>query len=278
MARSKHAVTFASVSTLSMGPEATRRPCRRSAACVAVLGISSTWCVTRIVVGDASAVEERASSSSSRPGRSSAGRRLVEQQQLRASEQRSGEQHPLAFALTARLERASREVLASHPLEQLVGESTIVGVERLHPGDQGGALPGEHHVTHGEVRGDGLRDVMSDEADPRADVADVHRPQAAAEDLDDARRGMPDPARQVQQGGLAGAVRSQDRPRLAGTDRERHRPQDGVRRDRDRRVVDPDDIRRTVRLHRFPSMPSGCRPGVEPSDQLTVNATCMPCL
>ena len=43
---------------------------RRSAAWVAVLGISSTWWVTSMVVGDASAVEDNASSSSSRPGRS----------------------------------------------------------------------------------------------------------------------------------------------------------------------------------------------------------------
>ena len=53
---------------------------------------------------------------------------------------------------------------------------------------------------------------MSDEPDPRSHLADVDRAQTAPEELDDPRRGMPDAAGQIQQGGLAGAVRPHDRP------------------------------------------------------------------
>ena len=181
---------------------------------------------------------------------------FVEQQQLRTSEQRSGEQHPLALTLAARCQQPGRETVASHELEQLVGEPAIVGVERLHPGNQGGAFPGEHHVSHREVVGDGLRHMVSQEADPLPDTADVCRSQAGAEDLDGSGRRMPDPTGQVQHGGLARAVRTQDRPRLALADGERHRSQDLVRRDRDRRVLDADDLAGTIRLHGFPSMPT----------------------
>jgi hypothetical protein len=67
-------------------------------------GISSTWWVTSTVVGAflSAATSESRPTSSSRAPRSSPPGRLVEQQQLRVGDDRSGELDPLAFALGQR--------------------------------------------------------------------------------------------------------------------------------------------------------------------------------
>ena len=151
--RSKHAVMSASVSTSWIGPEATRRPRRRSAACVAVLGISSTWWVTSMVVGDASAVEDNASSSSSRPGRSSpaagssSSRSCGRPNSARASNTRW--RSPWLHVASGRPARSAHPTRSSRS-----SAPAIVRVERLHPRDERGALAGEHHVARREVPGD----------------------------------------------------------------------------------------------------------------------------
>ena len=79
-----------------------------------------------MVVGVASAVEDERLEQQLATGEIQAGRRLVEQEELRASEQRPGQQHPLAFALAARRERALREIAASHAFEQIVRTPAII--------------------------------------------------------------------------------------------------------------------------------------------------------
>ena len=98
---------------------------RSSRAWVKPGGISSTWCETSTVAGDAG--------SSARVGQRrdqvlataevEAGRGLVEQQQLGVGHQRPGDLHPLALALAEGAEGAVEQVVGADLGEQLRGRA-----------------------------------------------------------------------------------------------------------------------------------------------------------
>ena len=147
------------------GDEAARR---RSAAWVAVLGISSTWWVTSMVVGVASAVEDSASSSSSRPGRSrpaagsSSRRSSGRPSSARASNTRW--RSPWLHVASGRCARSPHPTRSSRSSARRRSSASNVCIH----GTSVDRLPVSTTSRAAKCNGDGLGDVMTDEPDPRS--------------------------------------------------------------------------------------------------------------
>ena len=214
------------MSVSATGPAAWTRPSRRRRACVVDAGSSSRWCVvtTTASSGSASATRARAARSSSRPGQVEAGPRLVEEQQPRLGDERPGDQGPLALAFGAVAEPALGQAPEAEPAEQRV---RAVDVEHREPllevADRSGRTR-PNHLTHRQERREAVSVAGVDEPDLPAQARDVGAPHRLAEDLDRAAAREPGRPREREQGRLAGTVRPEHGPALAGA----HGPGDAV--------------------------------------------------
>src|ERR1700722_8578164 len=140
--------------------------------------------------------------------------RLVEQQQLGVGHHGPGDLNPLALPLGQRGELAPDQVRAAERVEQFDGAGDVGGVVVLLPPAEDRVGGGEHQVDDLLVRRDLLGDGGAGQADPGAQVEDVHLPQLLAEHLDRALGREQRGRRHLEQGGLARAVRADEDPAL----------------------------------------------------------------
>ena len=149
------------------------------------------------------------------PGQVEAGGWLVEQQHARLPDQGPRDQRAAALTLGQdRPPRAGQRAQAHH-LDGRVGAGQIgrAGRPARHQVDRAGRA-GEHDVTHGPaVR---HRMMRGHQADQRAQREDVHPPEPLPEDVDLSAGRMRVGREQAQQRALAGSVRPEQRPDLAG--------------------------------------------------------------
>ena len=139
---------------LASGPTATIAPWRSTRACPKPGGISSTWCDTRtMATGFGSAARSARSLEEGFAGAQvQAGRRLVQEQQVRLRHQRAGDRGPPPLAGRQRAERVIHDRLEPEPDRQVVGPGSIgVGVV-VPPGFRGGMAGGHDQIERREGR------------------------------------------------------------------------------------------------------------------------------
>jgi len=142
------------------------------------------------------------------------GRRLVEQQQLRVGHQRAGDLHPLALALGQGAEPAVGQLLHAELVEQVPGPAGVEHVVLLAPAADHRVAGADHDVEHGLVVGHPAGQRGAGEPDPRPQLEHVDPAEPLAEHLGDPAARVQLGGGQLQQRGLAGAVRPEHHPPL----------------------------------------------------------------
>ncbi len=143
---------------------------------------------------------------------------LVEEEDLRAGDQRPGKGHSLALAHREGVRRAGQEVAVEPHLRE-----PGAGIGKLRVGGQG--VRREPEVLL--YRGPEEEGLLEDEAHPPAEFENVQLPDVPAVQQDPALAGILQAAGQAEQGGLAGAGGPQDGEDLALVRGEAHVPEDG---------------------------------------------------
>src|SRR5919106_3535350 len=152
------------------------------------------------------------------------GRRFVQQQELGVSHQGAGDLHPLALAFGQRAERALDEVRDAEPAEQGSRTVDVVPLVLLTPPADDGVRGRYHDIAYRLAARDAVGQGGNGQPDPRSELEDVHGAQDLPQDRRVARGRVHLRGRDLKQGGLAGAVGSQDSPSVALG----HRPGDPV--------------------------------------------------
>ena len=140
-------------------------------------------------------------------------------------ERRAREQDPLPLALGAGAERTVREAFAPERLQYLPSPHEVRLGGRRPPWREHSSSSREHDPERGRARGEPVGHGVAHDADTRAERAEVARSETGAEHHRRPGRGMALGTQQAQQGGFACSVRPENRPVIAGADRERHGPE-----------------------------------------------------
>ncbi len=106
--------------------------------------------------------------------------------------------------------------------EQLAGPVVVEVVVRLAPAPDHAVRRGDDDVVHPLAARDPLGEGGAGHADPGAQLEDVDGAEHLVEDAGDARRRVDLRGRDLQQRGLAGAVRTEDHPAVLGRDPPAH--------------------------------------------------------
>jgi len=150
--------------------------------------------------------------------------RLVEQEQARLREERTGDQRPLALSLGAVAEPPLSDRSEPERPDELVGPVEVeAGEALLEVADRRGCSRADD-LPHGQQRGKAAADARVHEPDRLAQPREVGPAHRLSQDLDGAGGGEVHCAGDRQQRRLPGAVRPEERPALSGA----HRPGDPV--------------------------------------------------
>ena len=150
--------------------------------------------------------------------------RLVEQRDLRLLRQRSREEHALALAARQLLNMASRQMRQVEALERTDRDFEIVTALEAESAKVRRASH-QYDLEHGEPKRH--RVFLADRRNRAREFATLDGIKRAPEELDTSRRRFHGATKHFEQGGLAGAVRSDDREHLARGDLERDAMQHG---------------------------------------------------
>ncbi|MPM43750.1 hypothetical protein SDC9_90427 [bioreactor metagenome] len=140
------------------------------------------------------------------------GGRLVEQEQLRVDHQATGDLDALALPRAERAERTVPQRQHPEPVEQGVGPLVVEALVLLMPASDHRVRRGHHQVVDRLTARHAFLEGLGDQADARAQVEDVHRPEHLVEDPGHPGGRVEVAGQQPQQGGLAGAVGAEDHP------------------------------------------------------------------
>lgn len=160
------------------------------------------------------------------------GGRLVEQEELGVGDERPRDQDPLPLARRAVAERPAGQLGAADELEQRPGAAPIRRRRLLEPGLQRPGRPRHDELLHQDRGTDPVGEHVRDVTDPAAEATDVDPTEAFAEYPHLASGRLTPRAGELEQRGLAAAVRPEHDPVLPAPDDEVHRPEDPAAADR----------------------------------------------